>query len=72
MTTLALTQFIHRTPGLLQKIGDAIASFFEGIDHARRLARRFDALARLSDAELARRGLKRSEIASFVLANDRA
>jgi hypothetical protein len=72
MTTLALTRFADRTPVFLQKISDAFAAFFQGIEEARTLARRFHALARLSDAELAKRGLKRSELASHVLGASRA
>ena len=71
MTTLALSHFLHRTPDLLQKIGDAFSAFFEGIDNARRLSREFNALSQLSDAELAHRGLRRDEIAKTVLANSR-
>ena len=69
MTTLALTQFIHRTPVFLQKLSNAFSAFFEGIDEARDLSRRFNALSRLSDAELAERGLKRADLARVVLEN---
>ena len=72
MTTLALSQFIHRTPAFLQKIGDLVSAFFNGIDEARELAHRFHTLSRLSDAQLAHRGIKREDIAKVVLASSRA
>jgi hypothetical protein len=72
MTTLALTQFINRTPAALQRIGDAITAFLEGVDEARTLSRRFENLSRLSDTELSRRGLKRADIAEAVLKSGRA
>ena len=69
MTALAL---IHQTPAVLQKIADTVSAFFAGIDDARQLAHRFNTLSRLSDAELARRGLKRTDIARVVLASGRS
>ena len=72
MTTLALTHFLHQTPAFLQRIGDTISAFFAGIDDARALAHRFSVLSRLSDAELAQRGLKREDIAKTVLASARS
>jgi hypothetical protein len=72
MTTLAITQFINRTPVALQRIGDAVTAFLEGVDEARTLSRRFENLSRLTDAELSERGLTRADIAKVVLRSGRS
>jgi hypothetical protein len=66
MTTIAL---INQTPAFLHKVEARIRDFVSGINEARTLARRFDQLSRMSDAELAQHGLKRNDIASAVLAS---
>jgi len=71
MTTLALSRLIHDTPALLQRAGDRIQGFLVGIEEARAMAQRFKTLSRMSDAELASRGLKRHEIPQAVLAGTR-
>ena len=67
MTTIELN---HPTPtgGLIQRIGHRISDFLDGLAEARILADRYRTLSRLSDAELARRGLKREEIPHAILA----
>jgi hypothetical protein len=73
MTALALTHFFfHRTPALLQKLSDSVSTFLAGIDDARTLSHRFEKLSRLSDVELAQRGLKRADIAKTVLGSIRS
>ncbi|TCK31530.1 uncharacterized protein DUF1127 [Ancylobacter aquaticus] len=46
---------------------DGVASFFEAIGEGRRIAQRYEALARLSDAALAKRGLTRQDIAQAAV-----
>jgi hypothetical protein len=72
MTTLTLSRLIHDTPTLVQRAGERIQGFLAGIAKARAMAQRFKTLSGMSDAELARHGLKRSEIAQAVLASTRS
>ena len=67
MTTIALSQFVHDVPAFLLKIGQSFRDLFAGIEEARLLASRYKALARMTDAQLAERGLKRSDIPQAVL-----
>ena len=67
MTTIALAQFVTEVPAFLRKVGQSFHDLFAGIDEARLLATRYKALARLTDAQLAQRGLKRSDIPQAVL-----
>ena len=61
MSTVSLS---HRSsPDFFSRVGEAVASFFDAIGEGRRIAQRYDALSRLSDAALARRGLTRQDIA---------
>jgi hypothetical protein len=67
MTTLALSRLIHETPSFLHHLGARISAFLDGIAEARLMAHQFKTLSQLSDAELARRGLKREDIPQAVL-----
>jgi len=67
MTTLALNHLIRRTPALLQRLGRSLGDFFDGIGEARAMAERFKSLSRMSDGQLADRGLKREDIPKAVL-----
>jgi hypothetical protein len=69
MTTLALTTLLQNTPRLLAQVLGHLNAFLDGLDDARVLAHRYETLARLSDAELAHRGLKRHDIPRVVLAD---
>ena len=50
-------------------IVEFISKLFEGINEGRELASRYQTLARKSDAELARLGLKREDIPRAVFAS---
>ena len=67
MTTIALSHLIHETP-VLNRLVARVSALFAGIADARRMAHHYEELARLSDAELAQRGLVRSDIPHAVLA----
>ena len=67
MTTIALSQLITGTPAFLTRLGQHVSSFLDGIGEARTMAEQFKTLSRLSDTQLARRGLKREEIPQAVL-----
>ena len=67
MSTLALSQLIQGTPAFLQRLGQRFSALIEGISEARAMAEQFKSLSRLSDAELARRGIKREEIPQVVI-----
>ncbi len=69
MSTLVLSQLINETPAFLHRIGSRISAFLDGIDEARMLAGRFKSLSRMSDAELAARGIKREDIPQAVFSN---
>jgi uncharacterized protein YjiS (DUF1127 family) len=67
MTPIALSQLIHRVPAVFHRVAERVAAVLDGIGEARTLAGRYQSLARMSDEELARRGLKRHEIPQVVL-----
>ena len=62
MNTTTLTHN-HTSPDFFSRIVDGFASFFEAVGEGRRIAQRYEALSRLSDAALATRGLTRQDIA---------
>lgn len=64
MNTTTLT---HTSSDFFSRIADGVASFFEAIGEGRRIAQRYEALARLSDAALAKRGLTRQDIAQAAV-----
>jgi hypothetical protein len=72
MATLVLSHLVHETPALLQRIGNGFRALFEGIEEARTLSHRFEALSRLSDDELAAHDLKREDIPQAVFASTRS
>jgi hypothetical protein len=67
MTTIAIAQVVGVLPAFLWKVGRSFREMFAGIEEARTLATRYKALARLTDGQLAERGLKRSDIPQVVL-----
>jgi len=68
MTTITFSHLIHETPAFLQRLGGRVSAMFEGIAEARAMAHHYKTLSQLSDAELARRGLKREDIPQAVIA----
>jgi len=65
MTTLALsTSYLAK---LADQVGQYLSDLAAGVREGRELATRYDALARRSDAELARRGIKREDIPQIVM-----
>jgi uncharacterized protein YjiS (DUF1127 family) len=67
MTTIALSQLVHRTPALLERLARSITAFFDGIEEARAMAQRFKTLSQMTDGQLAARGLRREDIPQAVL-----
>jgi uncharacterized protein YjiS (DUF1127 family) len=68
MTTLAINHLLRRTPAVLYRLSGRVSEFLEGIGEARAMAERFKSLSRMSDGQLAERGLKREDIPRAVLA----
>ena len=68
MTTLAINHLLRRTPAVLYRMGERITEFLDGIGEARAMAERFKSLSRMSNDQLAARGLKREDIPKAVLA----
>jgi hypothetical protein len=66
MTTLTLATLTRDVP-VLAKIGRFLRDFGAGIREGREIETRYFALARLTDAELAQRGLKREDIARVAV-----
>lgn len=69
MSTLALNQLIRGTPAFLSRLSQSVSDFIDGIGEARAMAERFKTLSRMTDAQLAERGLKREDIPQAVLAS---
>jgi hypothetical protein len=68
MTTLAIDHLLRRVPAVLYRLGERINEFLDGIGEARAMAERFKSLSRMSDHQLAERGLKRQDIPKAILA----
>ncbi len=68
---MTIVTIIHRTLAFLAQLGHRFLDFYGRVQQARLRAQTFEALASLTDAELAQRGLKREEIAYAVLAAGR-
>ncbi len=64
---MTIVTIIHAIPAFLARLGRSILNFYGRIQQARLRAQTFEALAGLSDAQLAQRGLKREDIAYAVL-----
>jgi len=69
MTTLALSNLLDTAPRLFSRLFGYWTRFVSGIEEARAMALLYQNLARLSDRELAARGLMRSDIPRAVLAS---
>jgi len=67
MTTLVFNHIIQGAPALLQGLNQRISDFLDDIGAARAMAERFKSLSRMSDDQLAQRGLKREDIPKAVL-----
>ena len=63
-----LAQVLKPALAFLRRLAGSLAALFDSIDEARATTERLLALSRLSDEELARRGLTRDEISAAVLA----
>lgn len=68
MSSLSLSR--HSSPDVLSHVVAGVVAFFDAVSEGSRIAHRYEALSRLSDAALARRGLTRQDIARAAL-NDR-
>jgi hypothetical protein len=66
MSTLVLT---HGRPQGRRRLGffRPVREFFDGLRLARAMAHRYDVLASLSDAELAKHGINREDIPTLVV-----
>ena len=62
-----LAQVLKPALAFLRRLAGSLAALFDSIDEARATTERLLALSRLSDEELARRGLTRDEISTAVL-----
>ena len=67
MISLILSRSGHNCTILMRSLQRRFYAFFSVIQEAHATAARFESLAQMSDAELARRGLKREGLAQAVL-----
>ena len=65
MTTATFSR--PASPDFFSRVVEGVAAFFAAIGEGRRIAQRYENLARMSDAALARRGLRREEIARVAV-----
>jgi uncharacterized protein YjiS (DUF1127 family) len=68
MTTLAINHLLRQTPAALYRAGQRISEFLDGIEEARAMAELFKSLSRMSDDQLAERGLRREDIPRAIVA----
>jgi hypothetical protein len=74
LTLAALTRQNRLVPAVrkvLREVAASINATLAGIDDARAMATRYQTLSRLSDSELTRRGIVRSDIPRLVLESAR-
>jgi hypothetical protein len=67
MLSLLFSAPVAAIMGALSGVIDRLTELFTAVQEAHAKAARFETLAQLSDAELARRGLKREGLAQAVL-----
>jgi uncharacterized protein YjiS (DUF1127 family) len=65
MTALTLSSFARQAPRL-HALWRSIAEFFAGIQDGMAMAEQYKTLSRLTDGELARRGITRADIPRVV------
>ena len=68
MIELAHSRLLQRLQAVPEALGNQLQGFLSVVQEAHETAARFDALAHLSDSELARHGLKREGLAQAVFA----
>jgi hypothetical protein len=72
MATLTYSSRAQHHTGLLDNAWGTIRAFFQGVREGLEMSDRYHALSRMSDVDLAKRGLTRSEITrAVVLGTDR-
>jgi uncharacterized protein YjiS (DUF1127 family) len=72
MATLTYSSRAQHHTGLLDNALRTFRAFFQGVREGLEMSDRYHALSRMSDADLAKRGLTRSEITrAVVLGTDR-
>jgi hypothetical protein len=67
MLSLLISRPLNNVVAALLALGDHLYALFALVQEAHATAARFELLARMSDTELARRGLKREGLAQAVL-----
>jgi uncharacterized protein YjiS (DUF1127 family) len=71
MSSLALSQLGHDVREFVHVAASRWETFLNSVSEARRMADNFRSLSRLSDDELAHRGLKREDIPNAVFRGKR-
>lgn len=66
MLNLLLSRLLQRVAAALQAAGNYVSALYAVVQEAHATAARFEQLVQMSDAELARRGLKREALAQAV------
>jgi hypothetical protein len=67
MTTTTASLPVLSIESRFSRVLGAVSAFFEGIREGKQMANRYAYLSRLSDADLAARGLTRAEIVHAVV-----
>ena len=70
MATLTYHSRAQHHTGLLDSAWKTVRAFFQGVRDGLEMSDRYHALSRMSDVELAKRGLTRSEITRAVVLGD--
>jgi len=70
MLNLVISRLIPSLAAAVEALGRILSGFYAVVQEAHLTAARFESLAQMSDAELARRGLKRDGLAQAVFSAD--
>jgi hypothetical protein len=68
---MLFSPLIRNATALLRALGERYNAFFATVYAARDTSERFQALAQMTDAELAQRGLRRESLAEAIFAGPR-
>lgn len=67
MTTIAFPSRAQHNSGFFDGLRDTVVAFIEGVNLGLEMSHRYDRLSRMSEDELAKRGLRREDVTRAVV-----